>query len=75
MTVPLDTVDDMRSMEAAGRSRFKIARALYVSRIPVTKRADMEDMSPTAPLLRGGADPHSRAARNGGVPIVLSTRK
>lgn len=50
MTVPLDTVNDIRSMEAAGRSRSEIARTLHVSRNTVAKYADMEDMSPTAPL-------------------------
>ena len=32
MTVPLDTVNDIRSMDAAGRSRSEIARVLHVSR-------------------------------------------
>ena len=32
MTVPLDTVNDIRSMDAAGRSRSEIARMLHVSR-------------------------------------------
>ncbi len=75
MTVPLDTVDDMRSMDAAG--------ALEVRDRPSAPREPEHrdearrhgGLSPTAPLPRGGADPHSRATRNGGVPIVLSTRK
>lgn len=50
MTVPLDTVDDIRSMDAAGRSRSEIARVLHVSRNTVAKYADMEDMSPAAPM-------------------------
>lgn len=50
MTVPLDTVNDIRSMEAAGRSRSEIARALHLSRNTVAKYADMEDMSPAVPL-------------------------
>ena len=50
MTVPLDTVNDIRSMEAAGRSRSEIARTLHLSRNTVAKYADMEDMSPAAPL-------------------------
>lgn len=50
MTVPLDTVNDIRSMDAAGRSRSEIARVLHVSRNTVAKYADMEDMSPAAPM-------------------------
>lgn len=50
MTVPLDTVNDIRSMDAAGRSRSEIARMLHVSRNTVAKYADMEDMSPAAPM-------------------------
>ena len=49
MTVPLGTVNDMRSMDAAGRSRSEAARVLHVSRNTVAKYADMEDMSPAAP--------------------------
>lgn len=52
MTVPLDTVNDIRSMDAAGRSRSEIARMLHVSRNTVAKYADMEDMSPAAPMPR-----------------------
>lgn len=47
---PLDTVNDIRSMDAAGRSRSEIARVLHVSRNTVAKYADMEDMSPVAPM-------------------------
>ena len=47
--MPLDTVNDIRSMDAAGRSRSEIARVLHVSRNAVAKYADMEDMSPAAP--------------------------
>lgn len=56
MTVPLDAVNDIRSMNAAGRSRSEIARMLHVSRNTVAKYADMEDMSPAAPMpqRRGG---------------------
>ena len=49
-TVPLDTVNDIRSMDAAGRSRSEAARMLHVSRNTVAKHADMEDMSPAPPL-------------------------
>lgn len=52
MTVPLGTVNDIRSMDAAGRSRSEIARVLHVSRNTVAKYADMEDMSPAAPMPR-----------------------
>ncbi|MDD7105557.1 MAG: hypothetical protein PUH75_01225, partial [Collinsella sp.] len=52
MTVPLDTVNDIRSMDAAGRSRSEIARMLHVSRNAVAKYDDMEDMSPAAPMPR-----------------------
>ena len=52
MTVPLDTVNDIRSMDAAGLSRPEAARALHVSRNTVAKYADMEDMSPAAPMPR-----------------------
>ena len=41
MTVPLDTVNDIRSMDAAGRSRPEIARVLRVSRGTVAKYSDM----------------------------------
>lgn len=50
--MPLDTVNDIRSMDAAGRSRSEIARMLHVSRNTVAKYADMEDMPPAAPMPR-----------------------
>ena len=43
MTVPLDTVNDIRSMDAAGRSRSEIVRVLHVRRNTVVKYADMEE--------------------------------
>ena len=49
MTVPLDAVNDIRSMDAAGRSRSEIARVPRASRNTVAKYADMGDMSPAAP--------------------------
>lgn len=49
MTAPLDIVNDIRSMDAAGRSRSEIARMLHVSQNTVAKYADMEDTSPAAP--------------------------
>lgn len=45
MTVPLDTRNDIRSMDADGVPRAEIARRLRVSRNTVAKYADMEDMS------------------------------
>ena len=50
MTVPLESVNDMRSMDAAGRSRSEIARMRHVRRNTVAKYADMEDMSHAAPM-------------------------
>ena len=51
MTVPLDLRNDIREMEAAGVSRSEIARKLRLSRNTVAKYADMEDMSPAAPVV------------------------
>ena len=50
MTVPLDVMNDIRSMDAGGVPRAKIARRLGVSRNTVAKYADMEDMSDVAIL-------------------------
>ena len=50
MTVPLDTRNDIRSMDADGVPRAEIARRLRVSRNTVAKYADMEDLSPEPPL-------------------------
>ena len=52
MTVPLDTRQDIRVMDALGVPRAQIARSLGVSRNTVAKYADMEDMSPAAPVPR-----------------------
>lgn len=57
MTVPLDTVNDIRSTEAAGRPGFKIARTLHLSRNTVAKYADIEDMSPAATIPQRRARP------------------
>lgn len=56
MTVPLGTVNDMRSMDAAGRPRPEAAPAPRVSRNTVAKYAEMEDVPPAAPTpqRRGG---------------------
>lgn len=50
MTVPLDTVNDIRSMNAARRSRSEIARVLHVSRNTVAKYDNMGGMQPAAPM-------------------------
>ena len=57
MTVPLDIRNDIRSMDADGVSRSEIARRLHVSRNTVSKYADMEDMSPVAPVRRARERP------------------
>lgn len=57
MTVPLDTVNDIRSTEAAGRPGFKITRALHLSRNTVAKYADIENMSPAATIPQRRARP------------------
>ena len=50
MAVPLDMRNDMRSMDTDGVPRAETARGLHVSRNTVSKYADMEDMSPAAPV-------------------------
>lgn len=52
MTVPLDDVNDIRAMDAAGVPRAEIARRLRPSRNTVARYADMADMSPAAPEAR-----------------------
>lgn len=49
MTVPLDEINDIRSMGAEGVSRSEMARRLHLSRNTAAKYADMGDMSPAAP--------------------------
>lgn len=61
MTVPLDMMNDIRSMDAGGVPRAEIARRLGVSRNTVAKYADMEDVSPAAPT----PAPRSRPALAG----------
>lgn len=70
MTVPLDTVNDIRSMDAAGRSRSEIARVLHVSRNTVAKYADMEDMSPAAPMPQRRGRPALEG--NEGMPLYAT---
>ena len=50
--MPLDDVNDIRTLPAAGVPRAKIARRLRLSRNTVAKYADMADMSPAAPEAR-----------------------
>ena len=50
MAVPLDTRDDIRTMDARGVPRAEIARELGLSRNTVAKYADMEDLSPAPPI-------------------------
>ena len=52
MTVPLDEVNDIRAMDAAGVPRAEIARRLGLSRNTVAKYADMADRAPAAPAAR-----------------------
>ncbi|WP_165443719.1 IS21 family transposase [Olsenella sp. Marseille-P4559] len=53
--MPLSTRQAIRELDAGGTSRAQIARDLHVSRNTVRKYADMEDMSPAAPV---SARPH-----------------
>lgn len=70
MTVSLDTQQDMREMGARGVLGAGISRQLGASRNTVAKYADMQDMSPGAPILTMRPHPatDARAARTGGVP-------
>ena len=49
MTVPLDDVNDIRAMDAAGVPRAEITRRLRPSSNTVARYADMAGMSPAAP--------------------------
>ena len=51
MTVPLDTRQDIREMDAWGVPRAEIARDLDLSRNTVRKYADQEDLSPKPPIV------------------------
>ena len=48
--MPLDTMNDMRTMDADGVPRAEIARRLRVGRNTVAKYAGMEGLSPSAPV-------------------------
>lgn len=63
--MPLDTVNDMRSMDVTGRSRSEIARVLHVSRTPWRSTPTWRTCHPSRRCPRGGAGPRSRATRNG----------
>ena len=60
--MPLDIGNDIRLMDAEGVPRAEIARRLGVSRNTVENYADMEDMSPAAPV------PAERGAPRAGGP-------
>ena len=66
--MPLDEINDIRSMGAEGVSRSEMARRLHLSRNTAAKYADMGDMSPAAPH-RGERRPRAAARRRrlGGV--------
>ena len=55
VAVPLDEINDIREMDAAGVPRAEIARRPGPSRNTVAKYADMADMSPAAPEARSRA--------------------
>lgn len=63
MTVPLDTRQDIREMDAWGVPRAEIARDLDLSRNTVRKYADQEDLSPKPPIpgerARPSTDPYA----------------
>lgn len=61
MTVPLDTRQDIREMDARGVPRSEIARRFGLSRDTVAKYADTEDMPPAAPLPQGRPHPAADA--------------
>ena len=70
MTVPLDTRHDIRELDARGTPRAEIARRLGLSRNTVAKYADMEDMSPAAPVPAARAHP-ALAGLEGWIDSIL----
>ena len=68
MTVPPDARRDMRETGAGGVPRAEIARELGAGRNTVARYADMEDMSPAAPV----PVPRPRPALDGHVAWVDS---
>lgn len=50
MTLPLDTMNDIRATDADGVPRAEMARRLRASGNTVAKYAGMEDLSPSAPV-------------------------
>lgn len=71
--MPLDMMNDIRSMDAGGVPRAEIARRLGASRNTVAKYADVEDMSPAAPAPRRGRGPPSPGTRRGSSPCSSRT--
>lgn len=57
MTVPLAPANDIRLVDAAGRSRSEITRTFHVSRIAVAEYDDMSNISLAAPLRQRSASP------------------
>ena len=70
MTVPLDTRHDIRELDARGTPWAEIARRLGLSRNTVAKYADMEDMSPAAPVPAARAHP-ALAGLEGWIDSIL----
>ncbi len=70
MTVPLDTRHDIRELDARGTPRAEIARRLGLSRNTVAKYADMEDVSPAAPVPAARAHP-ALAGLEGWIDSIL----
>lgn len=68
MIVPLDMMNEIRSMDAGGVPQAEIARRLGASRNTVAKYADMEDMSSAEPA----PSPNSRPALAGHAAWVES---
>lgn len=67
MTAPLDDVNDIREMDAAGVLRAEITCRLRLSRNSVVKYAVTADMSPAAPQSQALRHPPASvlAARRG----------
>ena len=70
--MPLDMMNDIRSMDAGGVPRAEIARRLGASRNTVARYADVEDMSPAAPAPAPRSRP-ALAGREAWVESVLES--
>lgn len=66
MTVPLDEQEGVGRMDGDGIPRARIARELRLSRNAVARYADIQDMSPRAPVSKGRA----RRATDGIAPWI-----